>query len=62
MQRCGHYNHVAPMEQEGFSYRLQWHNQPAAGNAGFAPRLTIEHHWSGVPEPGRSETIKDPKI
>jgi hypothetical protein len=28
-------------------------NQPAAGNAGIAPQLTIEHHWPGVPEPGR---------
>ena len=28
-------------------------NQPAAGNAGIAPPLTIEHHWPGVPEPGR---------
>ncbi len=29
-------------------------NQSAAGNAGFAPQLAIRHHWSGVPEPGRS--------
>jgi len=27
-------------------------NKLAAGNAGIAPRLTIEHHWPGVPEPG----------
>jgi hypothetical protein len=26
-------------------------NKPAAGNAGIASRLTIEHHWPGVPEP-----------
>jgi hypothetical protein len=24
-----------------------------AGNAGIASQLTIEHHWSGVPEPER---------
>jgi hypothetical protein len=29
-------------------------NKPAAGNAGIASRLTIEYHWPGVPEPGRS--------
>jgi len=29
-------------------------NKPAAGNAGIASRLTIEHHWPGVPEPERS--------
>ena len=29
-------------------------HQPAAGNAGIASRLTIGHHWPGVPEPGRS--------
>lgn len=29
-------------------------NKPAAGNAGIAPRLTIGHHWPGVPEPERS--------
>ena len=28
-------------------------NKPAAGNAGIAPQLTIEHHWSGVPDPER---------
>jgi len=28
--------------------------QPAAPNAGIAPWLTIEHHWPGVGEPGRS--------
>jgi len=28
-------------------------NKPAAGNAGIASRLTIGHHWSGVPEPER---------
>jgi len=27
--------------------------KPAAGNAGIASRLTIRHHWPGVPEPGR---------
>jgi hypothetical protein len=30
-------------------------NKPAAGNAGIASRLTIGHHWPGVPEPDRSE-------
>jgi hypothetical protein len=24
-------------------------NKPAAGNAGIASQLTIEHHWPGVP-------------
>ena len=24
-------------------------NQPAAGNAGIASRLTIQRHWPGVP-------------
>ncbi len=28
-------------------------NKPAAGNAGIASRLTIEHHRPGVPEPER---------
>jgi hypothetical protein len=28
-------------------------SKPAAGNAGFAPQLTIEHYWPGVPEPER---------
>ncbi len=28
-------------------------NKPAAGKAGIASRLTIEHHWPGLPEPGR---------
>ena len=31
-------------------------NKPAAGNAGIVSRLTIGHHWPGVPEPGRSTT------
>jgi hypothetical protein len=29
-------------------------NQPAAGKAGIARRLTIEHHRPGLPEPDRS--------
>jgi hypothetical protein len=29
-------------------------NKPAAGNAGVASRLTLQRHWPGVPEPGRS--------
>ena len=29
-------------------------NHPAAGKAGIASRLAIEHHWAGLPEPGRS--------
>jgi len=28
-------------------------NHPAAGKAGIASRLTIEHYRPGVPEPGR---------
>jgi len=28
-------------------------NKPAAGNAGIASQLTIEHHWPGVSEPER---------
>jgi hypothetical protein len=28
-------------------------NAPALGKAGIAPRLAIEHHWPGLPEPGR---------
>jgi hypothetical protein len=28
-------------------------NQPAAGKAGIARLLTIEHRWPGLPEPGR---------
>ncbi len=28
-------------------------NQPAAGKAGIASRLTIKYHWPGLPEPGR---------
>ena len=34
-------------------------NEPAAPNAGIAPRLTIGHHWPGVGEPGRSVTYTD---
>jgi hypothetical protein len=39
-------------------------NKPAAGHAGLAPRLAIEHHWPGVPEPERSTTRarSDPKL
>ncbi len=33
-------------------------NKPAAGNAGIVSRLTIEHHWPGVPEPGRSASMR----
>lgn len=29
-------------------------NQPTAGHAGIASRLETDHHWPGVPEPGRS--------
>jgi hypothetical protein len=29
------------------------HNKPAADNAGIERRLTIKHHWPGVPEPER---------
>ena len=35
------------------SERLRAPNKPAPGNAGIASRLAIEHHWPGVPEPGR---------
>jgi hypothetical protein len=28
-------------------------NKPVAGHAGMASRLTIGHHWPGVPEPER---------
>src|SRR5580765_2959375 len=28
-------------------------NQPASGNAVVTPRLAIEYHWRGVPEPER---------
>ena len=31
-------------------------NKPAAGNAGIASRLAIEHRRPGVPEPERSAT------
>jgi hypothetical protein len=27
-------------------------NHPASGKAGIAPRLAIEHHCPGLPEPG----------
>jgi hypothetical protein len=37
-------------------------NQPAAGNAGIARRLTIQHHWPGVPEPGRSAKLRAMKL
>jgi hypothetical protein len=30
-----------------------WANKPAAGNAGIASRLAIEHNWPGVGEPER---------
>src|ERR1044071_9813900 len=41
-------------------YRLP--NHPAAGKAGIAPLLAIEHHWLGRPEPGRSanQTMANP--
>ena len=28
-------------------------NKPDAVNPAIAPRLTIEHHWRGVTDPGR---------
>jgi hypothetical protein len=28
-------------------------NKPALGNAGIAPRLAVQRHWPGVPEPER---------
>jgi hypothetical protein len=28
-------------------------NHPAAGKAGLTSRLTTEHHWPGLPDPGR---------
>jgi hypothetical protein len=31
----------------------KWPNKPAAGNAGIARQLTIEHYWPGVGEPER---------
>ena len=39
---------------------IVWPNQPAAGNAGTAFWLTIEHHCPGVPEPERSATAHLP--
>jgi hypothetical protein len=32
-------------------------NHPAAGKAGFAPQLTVGHHWPGLLEPGRSASM-----
>jgi hypothetical protein len=29
-------------------------NHPASGKAGIAPLFAFEHHWPGLPEPGRS--------
>lgn len=29
-------------------------NPPAAGKAGIARQLTIQHHWPGLPDPERS--------
>lgn len=48
-----------------YQRQLGWHrgdessiestlNKPAAGNAEDRVSVTIEHHWPGVPEPGRS--------
>jgi hypothetical protein len=28
-------------------------NHPAAAKAGIASLFAIEHHWPGLPEPGR---------
>ena len=33
-------------------------NHPAAGQAGSGPRLTIQHHWPGLPVPGRSPCLR----
>ena len=33
-------------------------NKPAAGNAGLAPWLAIQHLWSGVPEPERWAALR----
>jgi hypothetical protein len=35
-------------------------NKPAPGKAGIAPRLAIEHHRPGLPEPGRSADLHKP--
>jgi uncharacterized protein YceK len=35
-------------------------NHPASGKAGIARRLTIDHHWPGLPEPGRWATVCAP--
>jgi hypothetical protein len=34
--------------------KLKEPNHPAPGNAGITPRLTIQNHCSGMPEPERS--------
>jgi hypothetical protein len=33
-------------------------NNPAAGKAGIARPFAIEHHFPGLPEPGRSDLHK----
>jgi hypothetical protein len=38
-----------------------WPNQPAAGNAGFAPRFQTEHRQPGVAEPVLSENSNPAK-
>jgi hypothetical protein len=37
----------------GIEKREMRPSNPAAGNAGIASQLTIEHHWPGAPEPER---------
>jgi len=32
-------------------------NNPAGGNAGFARRFALVHHWPGVPQPGCSAWV-----
>jgi len=37
----------------GVGGKMDEANKPAAGNAGIASRLAIEHQWPGVPETER---------
>jgi hypothetical protein len=38
--------------QKAYEKDRNWANEPATGNAGRRPPLTVGSYWTGVPAPG----------